>query len=39
MKKYKLNRKKFASFIGELFAGILFYVVFVGGALAIIASM
>jgi hypothetical protein len=39
MRHYKLNKKKFAAFIGDVLAAAAFIAVFVGGPLAIIASM
>lgn len=39
MRHYKLNKKKFAAFIGDVLAAAAFIAIFAGGPLAIIASM
>lgn len=39
MRKYKLNKKKFAAFVWEAIGALAFIAVFAGGPLAIIASM
>lgn len=39
MKKYRLNKKKFAAFVAEVIAAAVFLAVFVGGPLAILASI
>lgn len=39
MRKFTLNKKKFAAFVWEAIGALAFIAVFVGGPLAILASM